>query len=492
MRFTFAIALCVGLFVTSEVLASGFAVPAIGPSNSGVVALGPTSVHFNPAAIGYKERTHLLIGGDLLVGALRYQRERRAAYQYADSLDFALPIDPAQIDASKTGQDSAATAKPAGVLPSAFIEGHVTGPLSLGFGLYVPYAALVKWPKNGPQRFQLTEATIANIDASFGLSLKFDKVSVGAGGSLVFGYADLSKVQDVAAVPLMGQVLRRPPINQSNDFGAKADPAVRELDTLARPFHLQNATGVGAAVRGGILAQPLHNLLLAASAEWASRMNMQGDFTLDMNDPFFTEDLASQGFKYPAKVKGRGQLAYQLPWIVRAGLSYGFGQLHGEPRTTIALEGQYTGWSTVKSFNVDVRSDDLRLTKPGCTPAKSKACELVAGEMKMHLPRRWRDTYGGTARVTHLASSALLVWLTLSYETGASPDSTIDAASPDGTRITGGLGATQQLPKDFDVTLDFLLQQVLERHVVASDYDLGNGTYQMRLFSMGLFASYRF
>jgi long-chain fatty acid transport protein len=493
MRLHAWIAACLVWLVATEALASGFAVPAIGPSNGGVSAFGPTSVHFNPAAIGHDSRIRLLVGGDLLVGALRYQRERRAAYQYADSLDFSLPIDPSQIDVSKTGEAAAVSANPIGVLPSAFIEGHVVGPLSLGGGLYVPYAALVKWPKDGAQRFQLVEATIADIYASAGFSLRFGKFAFGAGGSAIVGYANLSKVQDVAAVPLMGDVLQSDPINQRNDFGADADPAVRELDTLARPFALKNAFGGGWALRAGLLGEPLKDFFLSASGEWASQMRMQGDFSLDMNDPFFTEDLASQGFAYPAQVKGDGELTYNLPWIVRAGLRYDFGDdMGGEPRSSLALEGQYTGWSRVENFRVEVQSRGLRLVKPGCTMENAPECELVAGKMKMNLPRRWLDTYGATLRAAHHVSRALLVWVTLSYETGASPDATIDAASPDGTRITGGGGLTQQLPKGFDITLDFLLQQVLERRVVASDYDLGNGTYQMRLFSMGLFASYRF
>ena len=143
----------------STALASGFASPAVGPTNNGVTSSGPLSVHFNPAGLGYSRKVRLMAGGALILGDLRYQRERRATYQYEDSLDFALPIDPSQIDPNKTGLDVTVKSNPVGVMPALFLEVPI-GPVALGFGMYVPYAAKVSWPKEGPQRWQLVEATM--------------------------------------------------------------------------------------------------------------------------------------------------------------------------------------------------------------------------------------------------------------------------------------------------------------------------------------------
>jgi long-chain fatty acid transport protein len=475
-------------FAASLARASGFATPSVGPSNNGVTTAGPVSIHYNPAGLGYAKKLRITAGGALILGDLRYQRERRATYQYADSLDFALPIDPSQIDPNKTGQDLTVKSNPVGVMPALFAEVPlIPGKLALGFGVYVPYAAKVNWPKNGAQRYQLVEATLGTSSITAGLSYRpIKRLSFGAAGSLLVGFANLSKVQDLASMPLMGEALGRPPINQRNSFGLNADPGVRELDALSRPFVLKDAYGLGGTFSIGMLAEVAHNLFFGASYEYSAKMNMAGKFSLDMNDPFFTQDLASQGIAYKPLVKGNADLRFMLPSVARMGVRYDFGKQYSEgSATSLALEGSYTGWSAVKSFKVQVESKDLeQRDKDGHV--------LIPKDMKFYLPRRWHDSMGGLLRVTHRVSEKLMLWGMAGYESGASPDRTVDAASPDGNRITGAGGLAQKLTADLTLSLDVVVQSVLKRHVVASDYDLANGTYQMRLFSLGAYGSYAF
>jgi long-chain fatty acid transport protein len=65
-------------------------------------------------------------------------------------------------------------------------------------------------------------------------------------------------------------------------------------------------------------------------------------------------------------------------------------------------------------------------------------------------------------------------------------------ASPDGTRVSGAVGLSQRVTPQLRVILDAQLQAVLARHVVRSDYDLGNGTYQMRIAALGGYLDYTF
>jgi long-chain fatty acid transport protein len=470
----------------SVVLASGFASPAVGPTNNGVTSAGPLSIHFNPAGLGYSRKVRLMAGGALILGDLRYQRERLATYQYEDSLDFALPIDPSQIDPNKTGLDVTVKSNPVGVMPALFVEVPI-GPVALGFGVYVPYAAKVSWPKQGPQRWQLVEATLGTAQITSGFSYHpTSRFSFGLAGSLLLGFANMSKVQDMAAVPLMGQALARPPINQRNSFGTDADPGVRELDALSRPFVLKNAYGIGGTFSAGLMGEVVKNVWLAASYEHSAKMNMSGDFSLDMNDPFFTQDLASQGIAYKPLVKGKADLRFMLPAVARAGIRYDFGKAYEEgSATSLALEGSFTRWSVVDNFKVQVASKDLEQRSPD-------GDVLIPSQMKFYLPRHWHDSYGAMLRLTHRLSSKLMLWGLAGYESGATPDHTIDAASPDGNRITGAGGLAQGLTEHITLSLDLVVQSVLKRHVVASDYDLANGTYQMRLFSLGAYGTYAF
>jgi long-chain fatty acid transport protein len=197
----------------SNARASGLTLPTVGPTNFGVSTTGPLSVHYNPAGLGFAKRLRVVLGGDLLIGSIRYQRVRQATYQTPDSLDFQLPIDPSTVDATKTGRDREVKANPIGLVPSIHVESPLGDlPLAVGFGIDAPYAAIVRWPGAGPQRFQLDDATLAMVFTSFGVAYKpTDWLSFGAGVSYVPGYADLKRTQDLAGVSDLGAALANTP-----------------------------------------------------------------------------------------------------------------------------------------------------------------------------------------------------------------------------------------------------------------------------------------
>ncbi len=465
-------------------LASGFASPQVGPTNSGVSSVDAVGAHKNPGALGLLDGLQLIGGGDLVIGKISYQRERRATYQHADSLDFALPIDPSLIDPTKSGNDRTVSATPVAAVPAIFGALRVAKlPLTLGMGLYVPYAAQVNFSPTGPQRFQIIDATLGAVFLTPAIAYRVHpRVSIGAGISYVLGLAEISKIQDVATLPDLGRALARPPISQANDFGANAPPAVRELDTMARPFAFKNGRASGATFNLGLAAKPTDDLTIGASYEHTTPLTFRGDFTLDMDDPFFTADLSSQGLEYPAMVRGKASLSFTLPRVARLGVRYAFGdRIDGERRIGVAVEGTYTGWSSIDTFDLRANSQGLAQPKLGL-PASTG----------FKLRRDWHDTYGGLVRGTFLVSSDLSLWGMLGAETAASPDSTIDAASPDGTRLSLAGGLSQHILGGLRVILDAQLQSVFERRVVSSDYDIGNGTYSMRVFALGAYGDYRF
>lgn len=465
--------------------ASGLQLPTLGPTNAGVTTPGPSSVHLNPANLGFAKKLRLVIGGNLLIANLRYQRERRAVYQNPDSLDYALPIDPDSVDPNKTGKDREVGDTPVGVVPSIFLESPLGKlPLAVGFGIDAPYAAIVRWPGAGPQRFALNDATLANVFVNASLAYKpTDWISLGVGVTYVIGFADLSRTQDLATVKELGDGLARPPINQANGFGPNADPALRELDTFARPFEFNNGFAHGFTFRAGVTARAGDHVWLSASYEHQTRLHYRGTFSLDMDDPFFTQDLASQGLDYPAKVRGDASLSLTLPRVVRAGIRYTFGKkMRGdEPQSSIALEGSYTGWSALKNFDVRLRSDGLAQPELG-----------LGRTMGLKLPRNWRDTFGGLLRVTHSPIDSFTLWVAAGGESAAVPTRTLDAASPDGVRVTGSGGFSVELIRSCRLILDLTYQHVLERKVTNSDYDLANGRYREFLIAGGAYVDYTF
>lgn len=430
------------------------------------------------------EEKRIVGGGSIIVGKLRYQRERAATYQHSDSLDFALPIDPSLIDPGKSGTDSEVTARPFGAVPSVFGAVPIGDlPLVVGFGVYMPYAATLSLPKHGPQRFQLTNAFIAAGQFTPSIAYRpIDELSIGLSASYLMGYADISKVQDLATLSDLGEAIARPPIGQSNSFGPHADPGVRELDTMARPFHFKNGMAHGFTFNAGFTARPIKDLYIGASYEHTAKMTFQGDFNLNMNDPFFTQDLQSQGLKYPSMVRGKASLGFVLPRSARFGIRYDFGDDKGDEREfSVSLDATYTGWSSVDYFDVRIKSKDLAQPQLG-----------LPSSTGLKLMRNFRDTFGGKVRMRWALTSEFAFWGMAGFETGASPNSTIDMASPDGTRIIAALGLAQRLTSSLRVLLDAQLQTILERRVLSSDYDLGNGTYNLAIVSLGGHLDYTF
>ena len=464
-------ALGVALFAPTTAAAQGLSTPTIGTGQSTTATRDAAAVYFNPAMTAFLEAPTILVGGSLIVGDLRIQRERRATYQRADSLDFALPIDPARIDQTKTGDAEQVVGHPIGVAPTAFgTHPFADGKLTAGLGVYAPYAAIVKYPYDGPQRWQLQQATIAAIHFSPTIAWRAHRrFAIGAGASYVLGFAELRKIQDFAAVDDVGRALET--FGQTNDFGADAPPGVRELDVMARPFALRRAWAHGGTFHVGAAAEPVDGFHLGVTYHHGVLLRYRGDFTLDMNDPFFTDDNESQGLDFAPRVTGDATLRVRLP----GALLFGMDLELANGRAGIGLQLAYTLWSQLDSFDVKATSPDLAQPDVGLTDTT-----------RISLARRWENTLGIDVIGRFRATDAVTLWARGGFRQSAVPDETIDAASPDGDRIVAGVGGRVRLTERYAIIGDASVQTTLKREVVGSDFDLGNGSYRLTLVSLGL------
>jgi long-chain fatty acid transport protein len=459
---------------------SGLDVPQIGTTWSSPTTRDAAAMYWNPGMLGFCEQGSVLLGVGLVGGNIGYQRDRLGTYQYEDSLDFAEPIDPALIDASKTGAYPRVSSPI--IAPNA--GGFVAAPLIkdrlvLGFGVYVPYAAPLKFDPQGAQKFQLQQAFIAVSNISAGLAVKVHRrVSLGATVSYVLGMAQLARIQDFGAVDLFGDALERPPINQPNDFGADAPSTVRELDVLARPFALLNSVSHGVAFNVGLAANPIDPLWIGLTYDHGSRTNFRGKFQLDMNDEFFTQDLAAKGLAFPPLVEGRATLSFRLPKRLMLGIAYDINE-------NLRVDGSFAWafWSDVKSFDLTLDSVDLAQPELGIPRVSTVA-----------LARNWKGTIHAEASVRARVGAKRRVRVsgTLGYHSSASPDSTIDVASPDGNRLIGAMGVGYQVRERIALLVDAEVQGILPRTVTDSDFDLGNGRYDLVLASLGLWLEVKF
>ncbi|MGB1276778.1 MAG: OmpP1/FadL family transporter, partial [Nannocystaceae bacterium] len=422
-------------------------------------------------------------GGALLVGDIRYTRNRLGTYQHSELHNFSQDLSEDYIDRSKTGQSDTVKTNPFGAVPSMFIAVPVLKDrLTIGGGVYVPNAAILNLPTDGAQRWQVQQATIliTNVTASLGVRIN-DYFSFGGGISYVLGFAELSKVQDFGSVPLLADAISEPPISQENDLGDDAPTEVRELDSLSRPLSLKRAFSHGVTFNVGAAIKPTKKFGLNLVYQHSSAMKFNGDFSLLMDDPFFTEKLA--GVELPdgrvafkPLIQGSAVLRFKTPKRITLGLAYDINE-------KLRIDGfvMYSFYRELKAFDVEVSSPDLAQPALGIPDSTSLA-----------LARNWNDTVAvemsGRLRLT----DRLLSSVTLGYQSPASPDSTIDLASPDGHRPLGGVGMAFDVNKKWRLQADARLQGIIPRTVTESDYDLGNGTYKLFLATFGLHAQARF
>ncbi|WP_437334263.1 outer membrane protein transport protein [Sorangium sp. So ce394] len=465
-----ALALATGLVcrTAGDARASGIDAPWVTSGASGPTTADAAAVYWNPAALAGVERPELILGAGLIVGHATYERERRGTYQTPDTLQFKLPLDPANAAPGKTGPAEQVSTTPIAPTGNAFLAiPAIPKRLTVGVGLYVPYAAALSFP-DGAQRWQLQQAFIvaSSLTAAAGLQVT-DQLSVGAGLSYVGGLAELSKVQDFASLKEFHDGLDY--LKQDNDFGPSTPSELRELDVLARPIALKQALSHGASFHLGLAFNPNKDLRFGLTYQHSTAMRYKGKFAIDMNHPFFTQDLAEQGLRYKPLVEGDAELSFTLPKRLTAGVGY-------RVNDKLSIDGllSYVLYSDIEAFVVTASSPDLAQPKLGIT-------DRVA----VTLPRRWNDTVWVEAGAKYRFSEAFVGTASVGYQSPASPDSTIDVASPDNHRLIGDVGGILKVSDSVSLSGDVRVQGILPRTVTESDYDLGNGEYTLVLTTVG-------
>lgn len=450
--------------------ASGLELPAPGTTRSGAARLDAASVHYNPAMIGLLDRASLLASGGLLAGRVSYTRERLARYQFSDSFDFALPIDEADIDDSKTGSSEPVTAAPLSPIGDLFwAQPLARAPLAFGAGVYVPYGAVLNLPDDGPQRWAIQDVTLVTAAFTPAVAVRpVEVLSLGVSVPVYVGLAELSRVQDFAELADMGAALERPPISQPNDFGPDAPTGVRELDVLGRPIVLSRATGVAPTFAIGLGVRAGERVNLGASYTHRAAMTFVGDVGIDMDDDFFTQDLAGQGLAFKPLVEGRGTLSVTLPWSLRLGATAQVASAH-----ELMVNAAVVGWSTVDSFDVRAESPDLAQAELGLPSTVSLA-----------LDRAWKNTFDVEAVHTADLSDTWALWWGLGVHSPAPPDRTMDLAAIDGWRLTAVAGGAVTVSERLTLALDAELHGMPQREVTRSRHDIGNGSYNLALFRL--------
>lgn len=457
--------------------ASGLDAPAVGSPFAGPAVTDPAALYWNPALLARLEEPVLSLGLGVVLGRVSYQRERRDDYQHADNFDISEPVEAGDIDTAKTGRSEEVEAPISLPEGDLFFALPVADRIALGFGIYSPYAAPIEWPDDGAQRFSLQRAFIAFTHVSLGLGVQLtEALFVGGSVSYVRGLASLSRVTDFASLDKFGEALAGPPTEQPNDFGADAPSTVRELDVLGRPFTFTDGTYDGVTFNLGVAVVPIPKLTLGLTYDHGYEAVFEGDFALNMNDPFFTQDLSAIGMEYVPLVEGRGTLAFELPKRVMFGAAY-----QAKSWLELLLRLEWVQWSSLDALRTKLTSPDL--AQPELN---------LPDTSEVDLDRDWQDAIHVEVGARYALTDTLDVAMAFGYQSPASPDETIDAASPDGHRIIGVAGVGWAMSRGSTLKVDAELQGILPRTVTTSAHDLGNGTYNLLLAAISAHVEVRF
>ncbi len=464
---TLANALLALAMSATPVTAGGLGTPIVGSPWSSVTEADGAAVHFNPANLARIEGLSLSLSAGLIWANIAYTREYRAAYQYEDSFTFKLPLQPEDIDPNKTGVAASSDSTVLLPLGGGFFTYSPMADLTLGLGVYAPFGAALDPDDTGPQRYAVQQALIVGLNVTPSIAYKVtDWFQFGAGISLVLGTVNLRQVVDLAGTDMLATALADPPLNQANDFGAGASPAVRELSVLSRPATLETSA-LGVTFNVGVSFTP-GDFVIGLAYQHSTDLVFSGDAYLDMNHDFFTTDLAFKGLQYPALVKGKAFIELPFPASVKLGVAW------SDSDDEVMVQADYVFWSTIDALRVTLESPDLAQPDIGIGPVTTLA-----------LPRDYMNAIEVEALYGRTIGEDLRVGVRVGYHSPFSPDTTMDLSSIDGHRLTAKLMLDYHATSYLTFNAYVGVQHVLERTVEASRADIGNGTYGLTMIHGG-------
>jgi long-chain fatty acid transport protein len=318
------------------------------------------------------------------------------------------------LDATYVGQSAEYTRVDSGMNPQETVSNEAPGlPVPsiaagfdlgeqgvLAFGIYAPYAGLMKFQPDGPARYSLVDLSKSLIvTAAVGVSWNLgDRIRIGA----TFQNWMTSLVQQVVVSGCPGQTLCAP-----------EDP---EMDVLVEITQRDLFNPSGSA---GIQIDAHDRVTLGAAVQLPIKLS--GGAKLATR-------LPSSGFYDGAAVVGEdADVSFTLPATVRVGL-----EASPADRWKLELALDYELWSMHDEMRIV--PDDMRIE------GQAGVGTYELGPMSV--PRNFEDSIAASVGVEGQPSSGvpLRVLAGFTYETAAAPDAYLSPLTFDGNKLFGALG----------------------------------------------------
>ncbi len=412
--------------------AAGFAAAHFGGEHGNVTETNALSLYYNPGAIAFSEGTDFIGDGELAV--------RHATWDHAASK--ALPGDSALPPGNDYANAGLATLTNVFGGP-ALGATHKFGNLAVGAGLFVPFGGKVNWDQDtnannplyprasdGVQRWHVINASLEFIYTSIGVAYRLGPLSLGVAGNFI--------IESVST-------------EQAHTLGNNQDSTSEGRATL-------NVSGFNASFGAGAMLELLpHKLWLSFS--YQAQPGLIGRSYLD----------GTLKYENPGSMPSNFNVDFHenLPDIYRAGAKF-----RASDAVEIRVFGDMTRWSVLQSqcVNINTYGDDCSIKKqPFGADATAK------DSVQANLLRNWKDTFGGRLGASYWLNPGIELYAGVGYETGASPDSTIEPATMDGDNLLGSIGGRFKLTDVLYLSASYTQLYFFDRNVTTSQlYAIGN------------------
>lgn len=420
--------------LSASAMAGGFASARLGGLHGNSVSVSPTSVYWNPGAIGKLEGHHLYLDGMFALRHASFTADRE---------------DPANSGRNELGDNgSNFIVSPAIAFTTDFGGSNVV----LGAGFYVPYGGQSSWGKvdvpegspefvqDGPQRWYNIDGSIKQLTGSLGAAVRTDDKTFSAGLMLNLNVFQIDTL--------------RARNGDGSDDVLNSDGSVKEGRSRMDVSSVDMSIGLGA--HWNSLDQRW-----AVGASWQTGPNISGGQTLK-------GDLINQ-FGPGPRNSSRVAVRQHMPHIARLGLAYRFVQdpvdEESEPvvKGEIRLGAEIQTWNQFKSQCI-VQEDalDSQSIQDLCRTDANGVVE-ESGALVQNLVRDWKLSYGVKLSGSYYLNDRIELGAGIGYDASAMPDATVDPALMDMNKIAFDLGGNFQVVDWLAIMVQFTEVMYLTR-----------------------------
>ena len=420
--------------------AGGFATARFGGEAGHPTTASPTAIYFNPAGLALGTGTRIYVEGLIASHTVRYVRPA-AAIDNLVSSGAAESGTPAAAVSANSGP-----AELAGIVAAPFL-GVVSdlGIANLGVGLafYVPFGGEAKWDDNpayegsqlypgaldGVQRWAIIDGSLRSyyLSAAAAYTIPGPRLSFGASLNLVKNEINFLRARTTSAT--------------DNMVGANG--TVIEGRSLIEAHDYTYALGVGA------VWQPAANLWLGLSYQ-----SQPGFGTTAMRGELTNKFGATAVEVTPIDFE------QALPDIVRLGASYRLGQ------SELRFAADYTRWSKFDKQCLLATSSGAN-----CSLTESGAMADDGAGVIINVQRDFTDTFSVRVGGSHRFHADLEVGGSVTYDSNAIPDATLDASIIDMNKLVFQAGANYAVTRELSLSLTLGKVVYFEREVAPRERD---------------------